>query len=143
MCRNREKREAQHLPGPGAPSDAGGELRAGRGRDRLTEQQAGLETVPMAAPIAYREIDLSKQVGGGRLAHEVRLAVRGRSQSRRYGGSDRAMLPDAPFDERLPVDRPDFEFSGQTDDRVRQWTAGIAYQGRIAGLSQINVGLHF
>src|SRR3546814_20352969 len=111
MCRNREKREAQHLPGPGAPSDAGGELRAGRGRDRLTEQQAGLATVPMAAPIAYREIDLSKQVGGGRLAPEVRLAVRGRSPTLRSGGYDRAMLPDAPVYDRPPVARPHFHIS--------------------------------
>ena len=87
------------------------------------------------------EIGISRQFGGGRLRHEVQLIARGRAQKRIYGGSDRVSLPAAPFDAPSFVPQPDFDFSEQTDDRVRQWTAGLAYQGRIEGIGQVNIGL--
>lgn len=87
------------------------------------------------------EIGISRQIGQGRIQHEFQLIARGRSQDRIYGGSDRVALPPAPFDTPAFVPRPDFVFSAQSDDRVRQWTAGLSYKGRIEGVGQINIGL--
>lgn len=87
------------------------------------------------------EVNLSRQFSIGRSRHELLVAVRARRQQRFYGGSDRADLGPAPFDEELAVPRPAFVFSERTDDRVRQWTAGVAYQGRIDGIGQLNLGL--
>lgn len=87
------------------------------------------------------EIGIIRQFGQGRVRHELQLIARGRSQSRIYGGSDRVALPPAPFDTPAFVARPDFVFSAQSDDRVRQWTAGLSYQGRIEGIGQATIGL--
>lgn len=87
------------------------------------------------------EIGISRQFDAAGIRHELQFVARGRAQNRVYGGSDRVALPDAPFDAPAYVARPDFAFSAQTDDRVRQWTAGIAYQGRVAGLGQLNIGV--
>lgn len=87
------------------------------------------------------EVNLSRQFGIGRSRHELLFAVRARRQTRFYGGSDRADLGPAPFDEELAVPRPAFAFSARTEDRVRQWTAGFAYQGLIEGVGQLNLGI--
>lgn len=87
------------------------------------------------------EVNLSRQFSIGRSRHELLFAVRARRQGRFYGGSAREDLGPAPFDEALAVSRPAFAFSERTEDRVRQWTAGIAYQGLIEGLGQLNLGL--
>jgi iron complex outermembrane receptor protein len=79
------------------------------------------------------EIGISRQFGQGRVRHELQLIARGRSQNRVYGGSDQVSLRPAAFDMPDYVARPDFVFSAQSDDRVRQWTAGLSYQGKGRG----------
>lgn len=86
------------------------------------------------------EIGIGHRFGAGRLHHELQLIARGRSQKRRYGGSDRVALPPAPFDSPSFVARPDFLFSAGNDDRVRQWTLGLSYQGLFDGIGRINAG---
>jgi len=87
------------------------------------------------------EANLSRQFGIGPSRHALMVAVRARSQARFYGGSDREAIAPAPYDETLAVPRPAFAFSERTEDRVRQWTAGLAYQGIIEGVGQLNLGL--
>lgn len=87
------------------------------------------------------EISLARPFAIGRSRHELRLSVRARRQARYYGGSDRVDIGPAPFDEALPVARPGFNFSERTSDQVRQWTAGLAYQGLLAGVGQLNLGI--
>lgn len=87
------------------------------------------------------EINLSRQFRIGRSRHELLAAVRARSLDRFYGGTDRVALAPAPFDETLAVPRPDFVFSERTEDRVRQWTAGLAWQARLDGVGMLNLGL--
>ncbi|WP_332818741.1 TonB-dependent receptor domain-containing protein [Sphingopyxis sp.] len=87
------------------------------------------------------EINIARPFVTGGVRHELLLAVRARSQDRFYGGSDRRALAPAPFDETRAVSRPAFTFGPRTEDRVRQWTAGLAYQARIDGLGRINLGL--
>lgn len=87
------------------------------------------------------EVNIARAFDTGKIRHELLLAVRARSQERFYGGSDRRTLAPAPFDEELAVPRPDFVFGPRTEDRVRQWTAGLAWQARIDRLGHINLGL--
>jgi iron complex outermembrane receptor protein len=71
----------------------------------------------------------------------IQVIARGRSQERRYGGAQRLGLPPAPFGESLYVDRLNFDFSPQTDDKVRQWSLGLGYQAEHAGFGQISAGI--
>jgi iron complex outermembrane recepter protein len=87
------------------------------------------------------EVNIARAFVTGKIRHELLLAVRARSQERFYGGSDRRTLAPARFDEELAVPRPVFVFGPRTEDRVRQWTAGLAWQARIDGLGRINLGL--
>jgi len=87
------------------------------------------------------EINTSRQFTIGASQHELLLSVRARSQERFYGGNDRAELAPAPFDEALAVLRPAFQFSQRTQDQVQQWTGGIAYQARLPGMGQLNLGV--
>lgn len=87
------------------------------------------------------EMNIARPFVTGKVRHELLIAVRARSQTRLYGGSDRRTLAPAPFDETLAVPRPVFTFGPRTEDRVRQWTAGLAYQARIDDLGRVNLGL--
>lgn len=87
------------------------------------------------------EINLARPFVTGPVRHELLLAIRARAQQRLYGGSDRQSLAPAPFDEGLAVPRPTFAFGPRTEDRVRQWTAGIAWQARLDRVGRINLGL--
>lgn len=87
------------------------------------------------------EVNISRPFRIGRSRHQLLVAMRARRQERFYGGSDRAVLGPAPFDEELAVPRPAFAFSERTEDQVRQWTAGLAYQGLIEGVGQLNLGI--
>ncbi|WP_338425285.1 TonB-dependent receptor domain-containing protein [Sphingopyxis kveilinensis] len=87
------------------------------------------------------EMNIARAFGTGKLRHELLFSVRGRAQTRFYGGSDRRSIAPAPFDEELAVERPDFIFGPRTEDKVRQWTAGLAWQARIDGFARINLGL--
>ena len=87
------------------------------------------------------EINLARPFVTGPVRHELLLAIRARAQQRLYGGSDRQSLAPAPFDEGQAVPRPTFAFGPRTEDRVRQWTAGIAWQARLDGVGRVNLGL--
>lgn len=87
------------------------------------------------------EINIARPFVTGKVRHELLFTIRARSQQRFYGGSDRQSLAPAPFDETRAVPRPVFTFGPRTEDRVRQWTAGLAWQARIDGLGRLNLGL--
>lgn len=87
------------------------------------------------------EVTIARAFVTGRIRHELLLAMRARSQQRFYGGSHRVALAPAPFDQEQAAPRPAFTFGPRTEDRVRQWTAGLAWQARIDGLGGINLGL--
>ncbi|MFC3712775.1 TonB-dependent receptor domain-containing protein [Sphingoaurantiacus capsulatus] len=87
------------------------------------------------------EIGVARRFETGALVHDLRFIARGRSQRRIYGGSTRIALRPAPFDQPDFVDRPAVTFGAQSDDQVRQWTAGLAYEGSVAGVGQLNLGL--
>ena len=87
------------------------------------------------------ELGLARSFASDRFEHRIQLVVRARDQHRRYGGSDRVMLPPALYDRPDFVAQPQFAFSPQTIDRVRQWSMGLDYQLRIPSLGQLSGGV--
>ncbi|MGK6355716.1 TonB-dependent receptor domain-containing protein [Sphingomonas sp. DT-207] len=86
------------------------------------------------------ELGAARMFSTNAFEHRVQLVVRGRAQDRRYGGSVRRAVGFAPFGEADYVARPDFAFSAQSRDRVRQWSIGLDYQVRVSGLGQFSLG---
>ncbi len=88
------------------------------------------------------EVRLTRRFEDGPRLHQVHVTLRGRQAYRRFGGSDVVDLgiinilgvaPDVP--------QPTLNFGPQQDDNVQQWTGGIAYEGRWAGIGEISVGV--
>ena len=87
------------------------------------------------------ELGLAREFTTGRLNQRIQLIGRGRLQDRRYGGAQRIELPPAPFGQPLYIARPAFQFTQQTTDEVRQWSAGLAYQAEYEGAGQLSAGI--
>jgi iron complex outermembrane receptor protein len=86
-------------------------------------------------------VRVSRQFTDGPRLHVVHLSLRGRDRRERYGGSDILNLgPTVVGDPVAPVEGP-FDFGPQIFDEVRQWTGGLAYEGRWQGLGEISLGL--
>jgi iron complex outermembrane receptor protein len=86
------------------------------------------------------ELRVTRTIAEGPRLHNVHLNVRGRDRQRRYDGSQVFDLGrttmDAPY-----TAPPTFMFGEQTRDRTRQWTGGLAYDGRWRGVGEIGVGV--
>jgi iron complex outermembrane receptor protein len=87
------------------------------------------------------ELGLAREFATGALRHRLQLIARGRAQDRRFGGTQRLRLSDAPFGTPAFIQRPVFSFSPQSRDEVRQWSFGIGYQAEHETLGQISAGL--
>lgn len=87
------------------------------------------------------ELRLSRVVNDGPRTHMILAIVRGRQRDAEFGGSDHVDFGRA--DLRLPktLAKPPFEFTDQSRDRVRQLTAGVAYEGSWKDLGQIGIGV--
>lgn len=77
----------------------------------------------------------------GSLAHTVHVMARGRQAMSRYGGSSSASFGKAPIGLYAPVTRPAYTFGPQSEDHVDQLTGGLGYEGILAGVGQISLGL--
>jgi iron complex outermembrane receptor protein len=77
----------------------------------------------------------------GSLAHTVHAMVRGRQAMSRYGGSASASFGRATVGQYAPVERPNFVFRPQSRDHVEQFTGGIGYEGALAGIGQVSLGV--
>jgi iron complex outermembrane receptor protein len=88
------------------------------------------------------ELRVSKSIGEGPRLHSFIASARGRAQDRRYGG---AAQVDLGASTSLVADfRPEptgYTFGPKTQDRVRQTTIGMAYQGRWKGVGELSVGV--
>ncbi|WP_156255437.1 TonB-dependent receptor [Sandarakinorhabdus oryzae] len=88
------------------------------------------------------EIRLTRYFSDGPRLHQVHVTVRGRQSYRRFGGSDAVDLGIVNILTAAPdVPPPLLTFGPQQDDNVRQWTGGIAYEGRWAGIGELSVGV--
>jgi iron complex outermembrane receptor protein len=87
------------------------------------------------------EARLSQVLTEGPRRHVVHLSARGRDQKRRYGGGDFVDLGLGTLGEPNPLPEPAFAFGPQTEDRIRQTTFGIAYEGRWRDAGELILGL--
>lgn len=87
------------------------------------------------------ELRLTRSFIEGQRLHRLHASVRARNVSRRTNGSDLVDFGltsiEAPFTDMAP----DFAFSEQTRDSVRQWTAGLAYEGRWKDFGELGLGV--
>ena len=87
------------------------------------------------------ELRVSRHFDEGPRRHTLIASVRGRAQDRRYGG---AALIDLGASTSLGEDfraEPAYTNGPKTQDRVRQTTFGVAYQGRWKGVGELGFGI--
>jgi iron complex outermembrane receptor protein len=89
------------------------------------------------------EVRLTRLFDEGPRQHRVHLALRGRDGDRRFGGSTTLDLGPVIIDQPSTVPKPLISFGPQQQDKVRQWTGGIAYEGRWAGVGELSAGLQY
>lgn len=87
------------------------------------------------------EIRLSRRFSDGPRLHTLHLSLKGRDRVRRYGGDQAIFIGNHPIDEPVAFPEPVSAFDVQTRDTVRQWTAGVAYEGRWKDVGEISLGL--
>lgn len=87
------------------------------------------------------ELRATRTVAEGPRLHNVHLSVRARDRQRRYDGSQSFDLGRTPIDARYDAPQPHFVFGEQTRDRTRQWTGGVAYDGRWRNVGEIGFSL--
>lgn len=86
------------------------------------------------------ELRLSHSIDDGPRRHLVHLIIRGRERESEFGGS--AQIDYGKTNVRMPgaLPKPTFGFTAQRSNRVRQFTAGLAYEGYWKGIGQIGLG---
>jgi iron complex outermembrane receptor protein len=87
------------------------------------------------------ELRASRSVPLGEWLHTAHVAVRGRDQRRRFGGSDAFDAGAAVVGVPVALPRPAFEFGAQTREHVRQSAGAIAYEGRWGRHLELGAGL--
>jgi iron complex outermembrane receptor protein len=106
-----------------------------------TGQQRVLVDPPLDFASISGEVRLTRLISDGPRQHRIHLAVRGRAGDRRFGGADALNL--GPVDINVPSQAPPQtpRFGAQQQDEVRQWTGGIAYEGRWDGVGEVSAGV--
>lgn len=87
------------------------------------------------------EIRLSRRFADGPRLHALHLSLKGRDRARTYGGGQSIFIGRHPLEEPVAFPEPVAAFGAQARDTVRQWTAGIAYEGRWKDVGEISLGL--
>lgn len=87
------------------------------------------------------ELRLSRRFVDGPRLHQVHLSLRGRDRRSRYAGSAFINLGPTTLSGVISGPPPAFLFAEQSNDRIRQWTGGIAYEGRWKDVGELSVGL--
>jgi iron complex outermembrane receptor protein len=87
------------------------------------------------------EVRLTRSLAEGQRQHRIHVALRGRKAFRRFGGSDSIMLGDTTIGTPSNAPLPAFRFTEQEQDRVRQFTGAIGYEGEWHGVGTLSLGL--
>jgi iron complex outermembrane receptor protein len=87
------------------------------------------------------ELRVSRALTEGPRLHLVHLSYRGRNRRQRYGGSDYLDFGPLRLGESFRPPEPDYTFTEQTRDLIRQSTVGIAYEGRWRDLGELSFGV--
>lgn len=76
------------------------------------------------------ELRASRALAEGPRLHTLHVSLRGRARERHYDGSQVLALGRTSIGAPHAGPQPDFEFGDRTHDGTRQWTGGVAYDGR-------------
>lgn len=87
------------------------------------------------------ELRVSRSLAEGPRLHVLHLSFRGRDRHQLYGGSDVLDYGPTRIGATFRPPEPDYTFTVQTNDRVRQKTVGIAYGGRWRDVGELSFGL--
>ncbi len=87
------------------------------------------------------ELRLTRTAQDGARTHRIHASLRARAGYRRFGGADVIDLGPTSVFAPTTAAKPALTFTTQQQDRVRQWTVGLAYEGRWQGVGELSVGL--
>ena len=87
------------------------------------------------------ELRVTRTMAEGPRTHVLHASMRGRARDASFDGADFIDLGRATIGQMLRTPRPQLDFTEPQRDRIRQWTAGLAYEGRWAGVGEIGIGL--
>jgi iron complex outermembrane receptor protein len=87
------------------------------------------------------ELRVTRTLADGPRQHVLHASLRGRSRHATFDGADFIDLGRTRIDQPVRAARPQINFSEPQRDRVRQLTAGLAYEGRWEGVGEIGIGL--
>jgi iron complex outermembrane receptor protein len=87
------------------------------------------------------EARLSGVFTEGPRRHTLHFAFRGRDTKRIFGGGDTINIGPAFVGQTMKIPRPNFQFRPSNQDRAKQGTGGIAYEGLWKGIGEISFGL--
>ncbi len=87
------------------------------------------------------ELRATRELVEGERLHTVHLSVRARDRERRYDGSQRLDFGPTTIDTPFLAGEPEYAFGEQTRDRTRQWTGGLAYEGRWRGVGELGMSI--
>lgn len=96
---------------------------------------------PNKAASTSGELRVSRTHIEGPRLHRLVASVRGRARDRTFGGQVDLDLGLISIFERQQAVRPNVTFGPQSSDRVRQWIAGLAYEGRWLDRGELSLGL--
>lgn len=87
------------------------------------------------------ELRITRSFQDGPRLHMIHLSARARDRRQRYDGSVAIDYGPTRIGERFEPPEPDFAFGEQTRDAVKQWTGGIAYEGRWRDVGELGFGI--
>lgn len=87
------------------------------------------------------ELRATYAVPDGPRVHILHASLRGQQRERVYGGSDVIDLGPTTIDTPMNTRKPVYNFDERSRDRVRQSTAGLAYEGRWSGVGELSLGV--
>lgn len=103
-------------------------------------RQLVLADLPQKSRSNSGEARLSREFDDGERRHQVHLSFRFRDRLQEFGGSTMEDLGRHKIDAPIAAPRPGFVFGHLSHDAVRQWSAGLAYQGEWRGVGQLGLG---
>ncbi|MEO0412511.1 MAG: TonB-dependent receptor [Pseudomonadota bacterium] len=87
------------------------------------------------------EVRLSESFTEGTRQHQLHVSLRGRDRFQRYDGAAIVDLGRRTFADIVSIAEPNLEFREQSLDRIKQWTAGIAYELLWTDLGEFGLGI--
>ena len=106
-----------------------------------TAQRIIISDPPIALASTSGELRVTHQIEEGPRRHVFHANWRAREKTRRYDGSDVIDYGATTINERFFIPRPTFNFQAQTNDVLRQQTAGIAYEVHWPTVGEFGAGI--